>query len=181
MTRTALIIDHDDSFIWNIKFWLEPELQVSILNHRHLTTFEKLNYFDLIILSPGPKAPMDYPASLNILNSVDKPILGICLGFQMMILNSQGKVMTYSPPKHGKTSLLESSHEFQGLKVGRYHSIHCQPSTDFKILATSQDDHCVMWGQHISKKQMGFQFHPESFLTENPELYKKYILNWMSP
>ncbi len=178
MSPNALIIDHDDSFIWNIKFWLEPEFKVTVVNHTQISTLNMKDY-DLIVLSPGPKSPTDYPASLELLSSLTQPVLGICLGFQMMTVVSKGSVETYSPPKHGKTSLLKAMKPFDQLSVGRYHSLHCKPGNDFKILATSQDDNCVMWSEHKTKKQLGFQFHPESFLTESADLYKKYILDWM--
>ncbi len=178
MFSTALIIDHDDSFIWNIKFWLQPEFNVSVINHAQIAAVNLQDY-DLIVLSPGPKSPLDYPQSLELLSSMHQPVLGICLGFQMMTVASGGKVETYSPPKHGKTSRLKSMTPFDQLAVGRYHSLRCKPGTEFKVLATSQDDHSIMWSEHKTKKQIGFQFHPESFLTESADLYKKYILNWM--
>jgi anthranilate synthase/aminodeoxychorismate synthase-like glutamine amidotransferase len=181
MIKKALIVDHDDSFIWNIKFWLQPEFETTIINHKYVLDFEKLNTYDLIILSPGPKHPADYPKSLAILNSKIKiPILGICLGHQMMTLTSNGVVSTYTPPLHGKKSKLCAAIEkFNHLQVARYHSLRCIPSDDFNILATSQDDHSVMWVEHKNKKQMGLQFHPESFLTEKSDLYRSYILSWM--
>lgn len=178
LSPTALIIDHDDSFIWNIKFWLEPQFKVSVVHHAQISSIN-VNDYQLIVLSPGPKSPQDYPESLKLLSHLQQPVLGICLGFQMMTVVSNGIVETYSPPKHGKTSLLKAHAPFDQLAVGRYHSLHCKPGNDFKILATSQDDHCVMWSEHKTKKQLGFQFHPESFLTESADLYKKYILDWM--
>jgi len=178
ISQTALIIDHDDSFIWNIKFWLEPEFKVSVINHAKIAT-ANLTHYDLIVLSPGPKSPTDYSHSLELLSSLTQPVLGICLGFQMMTIASGGSVETYSSPKHGKTSLLKAMKPFDQLAVGRYHSLHCKPGNDFNVLATSRDDHCVMWIEHKTKKQLGFQFHPESFLTESAQLYKKYIQDWM--
>ncbi|MBC7458374.1 MAG: gamma-glutamyl-gamma-aminobutyrate hydrolase family protein [Bdellovibrionaceae bacterium] len=178
LSYSALIIDHDDSFIWNIKFWLEPEFKVTMIHHAHTSSLN-LGHYDLIVLSPGPKSPQDYPLSLKLLSTLQQPVLGICLGFQMMTMVSRGSVEAYSPPKHGKTSLLKSQAPFDQLAVGRYHSLHCKPGEDFKVLATSLDDNCIMWSEHKTKKQIGFQFHPESFLTESADLYKKYILEWM--
>lgn len=174
--KTALIIDHDDSFIWNIKFWLEPEFSVTLLNHSQLKHLSSINDFDLIIMSPGPKSPLDYPESLKLIQEIKTPILGICLGFQMLTLVHGGRVLPYTPPKHGKTSTLTSNR----LQVGRYHSLKCEPSDDFKIIALSADDHCVMWAEHRRLKQIGFQFHPESFLTENAGVYKKHLMDWIS-
>lgn len=176
MQKTALIIDHDDSFIWNIKFWLQPEFEVSMTNHSEQLTADVLNKYDLIVLSPGPKSPENYPQSLKLLHSnLNTPILGICLGLQMMTVSEGGLVAAYTPPLHGKTSKLNVN----GLKVARYHSLRCQPTDHFEIKATSLDDQSVMWMQHKTKKQMGFQFHPESFLTESSAIYKQHVIDWM--
>ena len=177
-SRSALLIDHDDSFIENIKFWLQPEFKVFVINHVEIASFDTKNY-DLIVFSPGPKAPRDYPHSLKLMTTLKQPVLGICLGFQMMTEASGDQVETYSPPQHGKTSLLKAQGAFDNLAVGRYHSLRCKLSDNFEVLATSRDDDCVMWAEHKTKKYIGFQFHPESFLTESSELYKKYILDWM--
>ncbi len=185
MSKKALIIDHDDSFIWNIKFWLQPEFNITILNHSELKKLqdsEQINTeYELVIFSPGPKSPENYPGSLDLLNKLKIPALGVCLGFQMMTLNHQGHVKAYCPPLHGKTSLLHCEYpDYNNLRVARYHSLHCEPSDEFKILARSQDDDVVMWAEHKKKKHLGFQFHPESFLTEHADKYKSYILNWLS-
>ena len=178
MSRTALIIDHDDSFIWNIKFWLEPEFKVSVVHHAQTSSLNLKNY-DLIVLSPGPKSPEDYPHSLDLLKSLEQPVLGICLGFQMMAVICNGAVEKYSPPKHGKISLLKAKAPFDQLAVGRYHSLRCKPGADFNVLATAADDNSIMWSEHKTKKLLGFQFHPESFFFFSADLYKKYILDWI--
>ncbi len=179
MSKTALIVDHDDSFIWNIKFWLEPEFAVTVIHHLKTTELNFVEY-DLVVFSPGPKSPEDYPHSLKLLSMIERPVLGICLGFQLLTANNQGVVEKYAPPLHGKTSLLKALAPFNHLAVARYHSLRCQPGSTFETIATAQDDDCVMWSKHKTKKQMGFQFHPESFLTESPLLYKKYILDWLA-
>lgn len=178
---TALLIDHDDSFTYNVKAWLSARFEVDVIHHLDLKISDSKKY-DLIVFSPGPKSPTDYPDSLNkIINTpIDQPILGICLGLQMMTIAENGKVKTYSPPLHGKTSVLKSSvNAINGKKIARYHSMICQiPETEFKTIATV--DNSPMWVEHKTKRWMGFQFHPESFLTENPDLYLNAIIDWMS-
>jgi anthranilate synthase component II len=182
--KKALIIDHDDSFIWNIKSWLSEKFEVSVINHCELTKFyPPTNLYDLIVLSPGPKSPSDYPLSLNYLQKspAEQPLLGICLGWQMMVQQEKGHVQTYLPVLHGKTSkLISLNPEIHGLTVARYHSLTTVPTNDFKILATSDQDQLVMWGQHQLKKWMGFQFHPESFLTEKKSYFLQQVELWMN-
>lgn len=180
---TALIIDHDDSFIWNIKAWLSDLFKVKVINHRQLNKINfKNDIYDLIIFSPGPKSPINYPHSIHFLNQIDRqqPVLGICLGWQMMVFAEGGEILNYQPVLHGKTSCLVSENLLIHKNViARYHSLITKPSNSFKIIATSDNDHHVMWGQHNNKKQMGFQFHPESFLTEKNDFYLNHVLSWM--
>ena len=177
----ALLIDHDDSFTLNVKTWLSARFAVDIVHHLDINKLSTPKRYDLLVFSPGPKAPTDYPHCVQkLLNSATaQPILGICLGLQMMTVAENGKVTTYSPPLHGKTSALKSSlHSIHGKKVARYHSMICHvPEAKFKIIAHA--DGYPMWVEHKEKRWMGFQFHPESFLTEDPDLYLQALTDWV--
>ncbi len=182
----ALLIDHDDSFTENLRHWLKPVFsQVKVVNHRLLSE-TKIDeaLFDLVIFSPGPKGPKDYPQSLFFLQNLNPrtAVYGVCLGFQMMAICSDVNVSVYAPPKHGKTSLLKSQNPaFQNLAVARYHSmrVNFDAQKDFTLIAESQDDQIPMWGVHQHKKWMGVQFHPESFLTEKSELHLQALHEWL--
>lgn len=191
-----LLIDHDDSFIYNIKAWLHQfPIQLTILNYHQIPDHFDYNSFDGIILSPGPKAPEDYPKSLSLLNESPLPIFGICLGFQMMITLHGGTISPYTPVLHGKTSDLIWEEQFikddslfdQKIidqKVARYHSLGIHKDTimnlgDLKknILAYSPDLLAMIYFQQ-NKPRLGVQFHPESFLTDNGEWWAKHVTNW---
>lgn len=174
----ALLIDHDDSFTLNVKWWLTPVYDVELVHHTSLSVVAD-KIFDLIVLSPGPKSPSDYPEVLNFLETLSpvQPVLGICLGFQMMTVASGGRVETYAPPLHGKTSTLESVDlKFNRTSVARYHSMACQVPENFQVLATS--DQLPMWAVHQNKKWMGLQFHPESFMTEKADQWLNTVQEW---
>jgi anthranilate synthase component II len=181
----AFLIDHDDSFTQNLKHWLKPIFEdVIVINHSNLKKLEQP--FDVLILSPGPKSPQDYPHSLALLKKIspEKPVFGVCLGLQMMAISCGLQVSTYSPPLHGKTSRLKSLSpdlkNFENLAVARYHSIKVENSeSDFEILATASNDNQPMWFKHKSKKWMAVQFHPESFLTEDPTKHLQYLKSWL--
>lgn len=184
----ALLIDHDDSFTYNLRDWLNPAFSVEVRNHRDLEVVSpQIDFisFSVIVLSPGPKAPSDYPHVKKFIKSLDRrqKIFGVCLGMQILNECEGGGVFTYTPPLHGKKSKLislnSSTAEFHGLSVARYHSLQCEVSAaNFEILAQSENDNIPMWIKHKSKNLLAFQFHPESFLTERPDMFLNYLTNW---
>lgn len=183
---TALLIDHDDSFTYNLQHWLAPACtEITIVNHRDL---QKNMFANLVVLSPGPKNPSDYPHVLDFINNLSPraAVYGVCLGLQMLVSLSGGKIAPYTPPLHGKKSKLEIKNNFysslQNSKVARYHSLYCAEYNEkqFEIISSAQEDKIPMWLKHREKKWMGVQFHPESFLTQRPELHLKALTDWLS-
>lgn len=181
----ALIIDHKDSFTYNIKAWLSVNFSVDVLTHlkiKNLNGASFTNNYDLIILSPGPLTPYDYPDTVHFLKNLspDTAVLGICLGLQMMTIAEQGQVKTYSPPVHGKASLLKWCNSELAIgklaqaQVARYHSLYCEPTNHFKVLANAENLPMIV--QHTTKKWLGFQFHPESFLTNPEALFRQLVV-----
>ncbi len=181
----AILLDHDDSFTFNLRSWLSPAFtEITVLNHRDLDKIQSLDDY-LLILSPGPKSPENYPHVIKLLQTLPQTqkVFGVCLGLQSLVYASGGNVLAYTPPLHGKTSKLNVHHKklsaFNNQSIARYHSLICTNyESKFAVLATSQDDQHPMWLQHNSLPWIGFQFHPESFLTENSEQYLKYLNDW---
>ena len=187
----ALLIDHHDSFTFNLRHWLLAiATSVDIINHDTILN-QTFTDFDFIVLSPGPKSPQDYPHILNWLKQkyFEKPIFGVCLGMQQMAICGGGTIEKYASPKHGKKSNLQiqfhdqtNLDELSGLQVARYHSLKCNGLTEFKTLAFIEEpDHSQvpMWIEHKNNKWMGWQFHPESFLTEKPNLFQQQLKTWI--
>ena len=179
---SALLIDHDDSFTQNLKWWLSQKFSTEIISSPQLAAFSSAQKFDLIVFSAGPKSPKDYSHSLNWLaTNSTTPTLGICLGLQMMTLAEHGIVSPYQPVRHGKTSQLVFKNEKikESFPVARYHSLECLPIKAFQTIAVSNDDQKLMWAEHQSKPWMGWQFHPESFLTQDQGFLINYLENWV--
>ena len=130
-----------------------------------------------IIISPGPGKPEDAYVSINILKEYESkiPILGVCLGHQIMAYVHGGTVKKGIRPMHGKVTKISHSGKslFLGLpsnfSVTRYHSLVTEEysvSQKFNIDAKSQDG-AIMAISHKELPLYGIQFHPEAVLTEH--------------
>ncbi len=182
-----LLIDHHDSFIYNIKAWLENTLfKIDIVNvdelSENLNESINLESYQGIILSPGPKSPNDYPKSLELLETTNLPVLGVCLGMQMMLVKKDLAIEVLDNPKHGKSSEVVFFHPyFSELKkpttVARYHSLGFKRDQDQNFFAKSEDG-VIMAYMSDDLKHLGLQFHPESFLTTESAVFAKIVRNW---
>ena len=171
----VLFIDNFDSFTYNLVDEFEClGHQINVVrNSVELDTLQTLaEQHDLLVISPGPGSPSDAGNCANLLNRIAGiiPVLGICLGHQLIVEVFGGKVGKAEEPCHGKSSMLTHHQEFcfenfdSPIQVGRYHSLTAlQVPEGFKVLATSDD--LVMSVYDPVRQLLGFQFHPESLLT----------------
>jgi len=181
------IIDHKDSFTHNVVH------QFSNFDKVECDNFDKINYkkiekSNVIVFSPGPGSPKDYPISSKIYKKykAKKKIIGICLGFQQILYNEKGKIVEQKKIYHGyqsKVKVISNYSLFKKnriFKVGRYHSLKLKEpfdSKNFEITMRCAISNTAMAIENEKDKIYGFQFHPESFLTENGNLLIKKILS----
>lgn len=163
-----LLIDNYDSFTYNLAN-LVAETGRDVRVHRcdqispaEIATLKPQG----LIISPGPKRPEDAVHSL--------PILGVCLGMQVLAYAAGAVVTRGKRPMHGKVTAIHHRGRglFRGLpetfQVTRYHSLVVQAETlpaAYAIDAVS-DDGAVMALSHRSLPLYGLQFHPEAVLSE---------------
>ena len=132
---------------------------------------------EYIILSPGPGRPENAGICEELLKTYDRPvkILGVCLGHQAICEAFGGKVVYAKELMHGKQSTItfdEKEPIFEGIpeniKIARYHSLAAEAAAMPECLQViaKTDDGEVMAVKHKDKAIYGFQFHPESVLTE---------------
>jgi anthranilate synthase/aminodeoxychorismate synthase-like glutamine amidotransferase len=181
------IIDHKDSFTHNVVHQFEKFDNVECDNFNRINEF-KLKKSNVIVFSPGPGSPIDYPTSSRIYKKFKgkKKIIGICLGFQQILHCEKGKIVQQNKIYHGfqskikvtsKNSLFKKNTRFI---VGRYHSLKLKEPfkvKNFDITMRCAISNVAMAIENNKEKIYGFQFHPESFLTENGNLLIKKILS----
>ena len=181
------IIDHQDSFTHNVVHQFENFDEVVCTNFNKINE-NKLKKADIIVFSPGPGAPKDYPSSSKIYKKYKgkKKIIGICLGFQQILHCEKGKIIEQKKIYHGfqskikvtsRNSLFKKNRQFT---VGRYHSLKLKEpfkAKNFEITMRCAISNTAMAIENNKEKIYGFQFHPESFLTENGNLLIKKILS----
>ena len=181
------IIDHQDSFTWNVVHQFSKFDRVYCSNYFNIDK-KKLNQSNTIVLSPGPGSPKDYPETSKIYKKYKgkKKIIGICLGYQQILFNEKGKIVQQKKIFHGYQSKVKVTNEsklFQKnkvFKVGRYHSLKLyEPyqSNSIKITMRCAKSNIPMAFENSENNIYGFQFHPESFLTENGNFIIKKILS----
>ena len=172
-----LVVDNYDSFTFNLVQYL-GELgadPVVVRNDEKAADDVDLDEFDGLVISPGPGTPDDTgnsPGFLDAFAARGKPVLGVCLGHQLIIEHFGGKVDLAEEVRHGKTS--EISHDAAGvfeeiaspMTATRYHSLTGVRIPDVLMpTASSDDDGTVQGVRHKDLPIHGVQFHPESVLT----------------
>ena len=172
-----LLIDNYDSFTFNLYHYLSSlNTNVDVVRNDEITEKEILkNKYNKIVISPGPGNPSQSGNCLRIVKKLYKkiPILGVCLGHQIIGQVFGSKIIQAKKLMHGKTSKIKS------LKVGilknlpknfeatRYHSLIIDKKTlskDLEITALTIDG-VIMVVMHKKYNIHGVQFHPESIKT----------------
>ena len=181
------IIDHQDSFTWNVVHQFAEFDEVYCSNYFNINE-RIIEKADTIVLSPGPGSPKDYPNSSKLYKKYKgkKKIIGICLGYQQILYCEKANIIQQKRIYHGyqsevkvtnKKSIFSKKLKF---KVGRYHSLKLyEPYKQKKIKITMRctKSDIPMAIEDKENNIYGFQFHPESFLTENGNFIIKKILS----
>ena len=170
-----LIIDNYDSFVFNLaRYFVELDEQVKVVRNDEILPAQIKA--KAIVISPGPCTPLEAGASKDIVRELSGklPILGVCLGHQVIGDVFGARVTRAKKPLHGEASDIEHDGKgiFAGLPqsfaAGRYHSLIVDEveGTPLRVTARAENGE-VMALQHESHPTYGVQFHPESILTEH--------------
>lgn len=184
-----LMIDNYDSFVYNLVRYFE-ELGEEILVYRN----DKISLEDIerikpegIIISPGPKSPEHAGICMEIVERFKGsiPILGICLGHQIIGNVFGGNIIQGYEPVHGKVFEVEHSGKYifknivSPMKVTRYHSLVIERESLPEVLEITSEtgDGVIMGIRHKDYHIEGVQFHPEAELTEYGHLILKNFID----
>ncbi len=173
-----LLIDNFDSFTFNLvqAFYTLGKRPEVIRNDRpELLELAENGALRMVCISPGPSHPRNAGLCLKFLRSLppEVPVLGVCLGHQILGHFAGATVDVGHRIMHGKTSLIE--HDGTGLftglpnpmQVGRYHSllVRAEEVPDKLEVTARTDENEVMAMRWKDRPWVGVQFHPESVLT----------------
>jgi anthranilate synthase/aminodeoxychorismate synthase-like glutamine amidotransferase len=173
-----LVLDNFDSFVHNLARYLQRLGQETLVVRNDAIDVSATRQLkpQAIVLSPGPCTPREAGCSLEVVRELhtELPILGVCLGHQVIGEALGGRVVRAPQPMHGRTSLVEHGGEgvFAGLpsplSVCRYHSLVVEHATLPQCLQATAwtNDGVVMGLVHRTLPVHGVQFHPEAILTE---------------
>jgi len=169
------LIDNFDSFTYNLAHLLSNVLKCNprVVSYSEFRG-EHLNGCEAVVISPGPGKPCEYP-KYEILRDCDRPILGICLGMQILNELYDGSTDVLDDCVHGKTDEIEM--EGRKFTVARYHSLFVSKvASNFQVVSQNRQG-IPMAIRHINKPIVGFQFHPESFMTSEGQYFIDYAFN----
>ncbi|MDP1727095.1 MAG: aminodeoxychorismate/anthranilate synthase component II [Bacteroidota bacterium] len=170
-----LLLDNYDSFTYMLKDYIEQCGNDCMVyrNDDPLLDRIDLNNFDAIVISPGPKKPVE-AGKLNALLQqwiMLKPILGICLGHQALGEYFGARLTKSKLPRHGKADKITHNGNsiFDGIpsefKATRYHSLILENLPE-SLIQTCTSKNELMGFVHKTLPIWGLQFHPESCQTE---------------
>lgn len=189
----VVVIDNYDSFTYNLVQRLgeiDASIEIRVFRNDEIT----LDQLDEIaparlLVSPGPCTPSEAGISVDCVKHFAGrlPLLGVCLGHQSIGQAFGGKIVRAPELMHGKTD--EIQHDDHGLFAGivspfvatRYHSLVIEPESlppELLVSAWTNTGGAkqIMGVRHREHKLEGWQFHPESFLTEpGIELLKRFL------
>ena len=193
MNARILVIDHRDSFVFNLVEELArlgARIDV-VRSDTSLPTVQRRlrDGVDAVLLSPGPGTPEESGVMLPLLEAEPEvPMLGICLGLQAMAVAEGGVVGRAPSPVHGSASAVrhEGHPVFADIAspfaAGRYHSLVVTraPEALEAIAHTADDAALPMAFAHRTLPRVGFQFHPESVLTPCGPRLVESALRWLT-
>jgi anthranilate synthase/aminodeoxychorismate synthase-like glutamine amidotransferase len=187
--RRILVVDNYDSFVFNLVQYLGELGAQTVVWRNDAGTVEDVRALrpDGVLISPGPGHPRDARLSVEVVRELGPvlPVLGVCLGHQVIGHVYGGRVGRAPELVHGKTSPVH--HQGAGVlarlpvpfAATRYHSLVVERDSLPPVLEVTGEtaDGLVMALRHRHHPVEGVQFHPESILTDSGH---QLLANWLT-
>ena len=178
----VLLVDNYDSFTYLLLDLLRrawSRAQFEVLRPRDRRFFQ--TRYDILVISPGPMSPREAPEVFDLLGKNTRP--GLRHLSRMQILNewAGGQTRPSRLPIHGQAVAVRhnGSSLYRGVPrsftAARYNSLACDPATEGVVTASAQREAMSMEFQ--SGRQVGIQYHPESFLSRYGSVVARNFLH----
>lgn len=179
-----LIIDNGSKYIESLKRLVAPYSPV-IKKYTQVSTTDQ-NKYDLIILSGGHTIPVighesEFTQERNLIIKTTTPILGICLGFELVAHCFDAKMLRMQAKEKAILGIekLQQDQIFTNLRELRVYESHRWVVTyaGKHLIPLAQSEDGIEIIKHQNKLIYGFQFHSEMFpdQTEGDELFANFI------
>ena len=185
MSKTAKVYVIDNGGQWTHRIWrVLREIGCESKIIPNTTPVSEIDADALVMSGGAPRVAWEAPKLGNCtdyLNEFHGPIMGICVGLQLMAIHCGGKAGPSRVPEYGlaKIRVIEEDDLFMGLPkeflVWESHNDEVKDAPDFTVLAVSEN--CsVQAVKHLKKPYYGVQFHPEVNNTEHgEEIYRNFV------
>ncbi|HWC22711.1 MAG TPA: chorismate-binding protein [Flexivirga sp.] len=172
-----LLIDNHDSFTHNLLQLLRdvPGATTVVVRNDAPLPLGWTSRFDAVVISPGPGhpgVPADVGSSREVLEHSELPVLGVCLGHQLLALLHGCEVGPSDHPIHGESSVITHGGDplFDGIPTEfsavRYHSLAVRSVNDPIVPLAHAADGTLMALRVSARPRWGVQFHPESIESD---------------
>jgi anthranilate synthase component 2 len=186
VTSGVLVVDHYDSYTWNLVHLIAAVTGVlpEVVEHDAPGVLERGARSTHVVLSPGPGHPAN-PTDFALGGAVFElgvPVLGVCLGMQALV-TSYGGTVDRVEPAHGEIAIVNHHQDgiFRGVpdpfEAVRYHSLAAVvlPGV-LRETAVDELSGVTMGVAHRELPLVGVQFHPESVLSRHgAELVRNFL------
>jgi len=163
-----LVVDHGTAYLEELKNLLVSH-DVSVVPWREFSPEQALS-FDALVFSGGRGYSIvnhenEYQAELDYIKRANRPMIGICLGFELIAYAFGATIRHLKEKQKGHIPLeVIRSHpvtdELDGAMVYESHQwVITDVSKPLIGLAVSRDGYEIV--MHETKPIIGFQFHPE--------------------
>jgi GMP synthase (glutamine-hydrolysing) len=186
MSEPVRVFVVDNGGQWTHRIWRvlrEIGCETKIVSNA--TPVDELDADGLVLSGGAPRIAWESPKlgdCMDYLNEFKGPILGICVGLQLMAIHCGGRAGPCDVPEYGlaRITVLEEDDLFRGLPrefmVWESHNDEVKQAPGFCVLARS--DNCAVQAvKHLKKSFYGVQFHPEVNNTEHGEAILKNFVD----